>query len=162
MGYQPEATESPSKMPRGTSLYGSLPDQLRDPNSFASRLRDILAVRTRHGLATAVQADVPEVSNQAMLVMVHRLDTGQIQATVLNFATQRIAGRVRSDHLAPGAAVIDMSTDQVIAEVEPEHTFAVSLESHQGMSLLCIPAAAPGQPPRRKPMDERAPGDRAV
>jgi trehalose synthase len=158
MGYRPEATESPSKLPRGTSLYGSLPDQLKDPSSFAARLRDILAVRARYGIATSVQVDVPEVSNQAMLVMVHRLDTGQIQATVLNFANQRIAGRVRSEHLTPGAAVIDMRTDQVIAEVDPEYTFAVSLEPHQGMSLLTIPAAAPGQAFRGKPMDESASG----
>ena len=53
MDYRPEATESPSKMPRGTSLYGSLPQQLQDPNSFASRLREVLAVRTRHGIATS-------------------------------------------------------------------------------------------------------------
>jgi trehalose synthase len=143
MGYRPEATESPSKMPRGTSLYGSLPDQLKDPNSFAARLRDMLAVRTRYGIATSVQVDVPEVSNKAMLVMVHRLDTGQIQATVLNFANQPIAGSVTSEHLTPGAAVIDTFTDQVIAEVDPDHTFAVSLEPHQGLSLLSIPAAAP-------------------
>jgi len=158
MGYRPEATESPSKMPRGTSLYGSLPDQLKDPNSFASRLREVLAVRTRYGIATALQMEVPHVSNQAMLVMVHRLDTGQIQVTVLNFANQRIAGRVKSEHLAPGAAMIDMHTDQVIAEVDPEHSFAVSLEPHQGMSLLAIPAAAPGQPLRREPRDKSASG----
>jgi trehalose synthase len=158
MGYRPEATDSPSKMPRGTSLYGSLPDQLKDPNSFASRLREVLAVRTRYGIATALQMEVPHVSNQAMLVMVHRLDTGQIQVTVLNFANQRIAGRVKSEHLAPGAAMIDMHTDQVIAEVDPEHSFAVSLEPHQGMSLLAIPAAAPGQPLRREPRDKSASG----
>jgi hypothetical protein len=127
-----------------------LPDQLKDANSFASRLREVLAVRTRYGIATAIQVDVPEVSNQAMLVMVHRLDTDQLQVTVLNFANQRIAGRVKSEHLPPGAAVIDMCTDQVIAEVDPEHSFAVSLEPHRGMSLLAIPAAAPGQPPRRE------------
>ena len=42
-------------MPRGCSLYGSLPDQLRDPSSFASRLRHILTVRTRYRIATGVQ-----------------------------------------------------------------------------------------------------------
>ena len=140
MNYRPEATESPSKMPRGTSLYGSLPQQLQDPNSFASRLREILAVRTRYGIATSVQVDVPEVSDKAMLVMVHRLDTRQLQVTVLNFSSQPIAGSVTSDHLTPGGAVIDMFTDQVIAEVDHEHTLAVSLEPHQGKSLLIVPA----------------------
>jgi trehalose synthase len=142
MDYQVEATESASKMPRGSSLYGSLPDQLKDPNSFASRLREILAVRSRYGIATSVQVDVPEVSSKAMLVMVHRLDSAQLQLTVLNFDSQPIAGRVTSEHLGPGSAVTDMVTGQVIAEVDPEHSFAVSLESHQGMSLLSIPAAA--------------------
>jgi trehalose synthase len=156
MGYQPEATESPSKMPRGTSLYGSLPQQLQDPNSFASRLRDILAVRSRYGIATSVQVDVPDVPDKAMLVMVHLLDTRQLQVTVLNFSNRSIAGRVKSEHLAPGAAVIDMCTDQPIAEVDPEQTFAVSLEPHQGMSLLTVPAAASGRPSRHQPIDDES------
>jgi trehalose synthase len=151
MDYRPEATESPSKMPRGASLYGSLPEQLQDTNSFASRLGGILAVRTRHGIATSVQVEVPEVSDKAMLVMVHLLDTRQLQVTVLNFSSQSIAGSVKSEHLPPGAAVIDMSTDQAIAEVDHDHTFAVSLEPHQGMSLLTIPAAQTGPSTVRSP-----------
>jgi trehalose synthase len=140
MDNRPEATESPSKMPRGLSLYGSLPGQLQDPTSFAARLREILAVRTRHRIATSEQVEVPEVSNKAILVMVHRLDTMQIQTTVLNFSSQPIAGRVKSKHLAPGSAVTDMVTDQVIAEVDHERTFAVWLGPHQGLSLLTVPA----------------------
>jgi trehalose synthase len=143
MDYQPEATESPSKIPRGSSLYGSLPQQLKDPNSFASRLRDILTVRTRYGISTAVQVDVADVTNKAMLAMVHLLDSTQIQVTVLNFSSRSIAGRVKSEHLAPGAAVLDMCTDQVIAEVDHDRTFAVSLQPHQGMSLLTIPVNTP-------------------
>ena len=151
MDYQPEATVSPSKMPRGASLYGSLPQQLQDPNSFATRLREMLAVRTRHGIATSEQVEVPEVSDKAMLVMVHRLDTRQLQVTVLNFSSQSIAGSVKSQHLAPGSAVIDMFTEQVVAEVDHDHTFAVSLEPHQGVSLLTSPAAQTGPATVRSP-----------
>ena len=32
MNYQPDATEAQSGMPRGSSLYGSLPEQLTDPH----------------------------------------------------------------------------------------------------------------------------------
>ena len=85
MDYRPEATESLSKMPRGVSLYGSLPAQLEDRNSFASRLSQILTIRRRHGIATGQQLDVPQVSNKAMLVMVHQLDR-ILQVTVLNFS----------------------------------------------------------------------------
>jgi len=42
----------------------------------------------------------------------------------------------------------------VIAEVDQEHTFPVSLEPHQGMSLLTVPAAASGPPLRRQPIDD--------
>ena len=154
MDYQPEATESPSKMPRGADLYGSLPQQLQDPNSFASRLREVLAVRSRYRISTSVQVDVPEVPDEAMLVMVHLLDTGRLQVTVLNFSNRSIAGRVKSEHLAPGAAVIDMCTDQVIAEVDPEQTFAVSLEPHQGMALLTVPVDVAGPPSRRQLIDD--------
>jgi hypothetical protein len=73
-----------------------------------------------------------------MLVMVHLLDTGQLQITVLNFSGQSVAGSVRSEYLAPGAAVIDMFTNNVVTEVDHEHSFAVSLEPHQGMSLLTV------------------------
>ena len=154
MDYQPEATESPSKMPRGADLYGSLPEQLQDPNSFASRLREVLAVRSRYRISTSVQVDVPDVPDEAMLVMVHLLNTGRLQVTVLNFSNRSIAGRVKSEHLAPGAAVIDMCTDQVIAEVDPEQTFAVSLEPHQGMALLTVPVDVAGPPSRRQLIDD--------
>src|SRR3712207_9384791 len=100
MDYQPDAKESGSKMPRGASLYGPLPAQLRDPNSFACRLRDILAVRKRYGIATATQVDVPPVSHKAMLVMVHQLEDAE-QVTVLNFSAEPISGSVISQQLVP-------------------------------------------------------------
>jgi trehalose synthase len=136
MNYRPLATESPSKIPRGTSLYGPLPDQLQDATSFASRLRDILAVRARYRIATTVQIDVPSVSDKAILLMVHELDTARTQATVLNFADRSIAGRVTSDHLPVGALVTDMMADEEIAEVHEDHGFPVELKAHQGRSLL--------------------------
>ena len=77
MDYQPEARQSASKMPKGRSLYGALPDQLEDDGSFISGLRDILSVRAKYGIATGTQLDVPAVSNKSMLVMVHQLDTGR-------------------------------------------------------------------------------------
>ena len=144
MDYQPQATQSPTGMPRGTSLYRSLPQQLQDPNSFAARLRDILAVRSRHHLATAVQLEVPEVATKAMVVMVHRLASSQLQLTVLNFSNQPITGPVSSHHLPPGAAVTDLRTNQIIAQVDHDHRFPLTLQPHQGIALLTIPAAQSG------------------
>jgi trehalose synthase len=136
MDYQPQARESSSKMPRGRSLYGSLPEQLKKKTSFVSRLRDILAVRRRYGIATSTQVDIPAVSNEALLVMVHRLDTGLIQITALNFSNRPISDRVGSDHLSPGAAVIDMVTGSKLGIVDQLRTFPIGLSPHQGRSLL--------------------------
>ena len=44
----------------------------------------------RYGIATATQVDIPDVSQRAMLVMVHRLAAGRpLQVTVLNFSARR-------------------------------------------------------------------------
>ena len=138
MDYRPDATESLSRMPRGVSLYGTLPEQLDDRTSFASRLSQILAIRRRHGIATGQQLDVPQVSHKAMLVMVHQLDR-ILQVTVLNFSPEPISGSIRSKHLPKGDVVTDMMTGIEIAEVDDLHNFALTLEGLEGLSLLVAP-----------------------
>jgi len=138
LGYQPDASESTAKMPKATELYGALPQQLDDPTSFASRLRDILAIRAKYGIATAQQLDIPAVSHKSMLVMVHRLaDADQI--TVLNFSAEPIAGSVRSEVLTPGSKVVDLVTGVPAGEVDDLHSLYVALQPHEGRALLIIP-----------------------
>ena len=143
MDYRPEARESLSKMPRGTCLYGSLPAQLADDSSFGSRLREILEVRERYQIATAVQLDVPAVSHKAMLVLIHQLTDAE-QVTVLNFGSEPISGTVRSDHLVPSSALIDMFTDLEAGEVDDLGSFQISLGPHEGRSFLVM---CPGDHP---------------
>jgi trehalose synthase len=137
MDYRPHAHESLSKMPRGVSLYGSLPTQLQDSASFVRRLAEILAVRKRYGIATGIQLDVPHVSNKAMLVMVHQLTDAE-QVTVLNFSAHAISGSVTSEALVPGSVLVDMFTDEEVGEVDDLHTFTISLAPHEGKSLLVL------------------------
>jgi trehalose synthase len=139
MDYQPRATESTSEMPRGRSLYGSLPEQLRTRTSFVSRLRDILAIRRRYGIATSTQIEIPAVSNKALLGMVHRLDSGHIQLTALNFSKHPISDRVVSEHFVADAAVIDMFTDKKLGTIDSGRAFTIGLNPHQGISLLIDP-----------------------
>lgn len=137
MGVNPGATHSSEGMPRGTSLYGSIPDQLADETSFLRQLQAILRVRTHFGIATSRQIDIPEVSHRGMLVMVHQLDDPhRLQLTVLNFANEDIAGTVRSEFLPAQAVVTDMFSGRDIAHVDDLHSFPVEMHAHQGMSLL--------------------------
>ena len=138
MDYRPDATDSNGQMPRGTALYGALPTQLQDPNSFVRRLSDILSIRARYGIATATQLDIAAVSDPAMLVMVHALDTG-LQVTALNFSSRTVVGAAMSDHLVVGSTVTDMLTNTKLPHVDENHTLRLNLQPHQGLSLLVTP-----------------------
>jgi hypothetical protein len=71
-------------------------------------------------------------------VMVHRLNTGHVQVTALNFSNSPILDRVVSDHFSPGAAVIDMFSGRRIGIVDEMRSFPVGLNSHQGLALLIV------------------------
>lgn len=137
MGVNPGATRSAAGMPRGRSLYGSIPDQLADDTSFLRQLQAILKVRSHYGIATSKQIDIPEVSHRGMLVLVHQLeDERQFQLTVLNFANEDIAGTVRSKELPPGGTVMDMFSGTHVGTVDDLFSFSVEMPAHHGMSLL--------------------------
>ncbi|MDQ0925585.1 trehalose synthase [Pseudarthrobacter sp. W1I19] len=136
MGTNAEATVSASGMPRARSLYGPLPEQLKDEGSFARRLQKILKVREEWGIATGVLLDVPQVSQRGLLVMVHRLASGQIQVTVLNFSGESIMGSVNSSYLEAGAGVRDLFTEETVGQVDDLHSFFIELGAYQGTALL--------------------------
>ncbi|MET4428743.1 MULTISPECIES: maltose alpha-D-glucosyltransferase [unclassified Mycolicibacterium] len=137
MGVNPSATQSLAGMPRGRSLYGSIPEQMADDASFLRQLQAILRVRSHYGIATSRQIDIPEVSHRGMLVLVHQLaDEGRYQLTVLNFANEDVAGTVRSEKLPPSGVVSDMFTGKSFATVDDLHSFTVEMPAHHGMSLL--------------------------
>ena len=143
MDVAPTATTSASGMPRGRSLYGSLPEQLANEESFVRGLQQVLAIRAQHDIAVASQVDVPDVAHPGMLVLVHRLDGGDptverapLQVTVLNFTGEAIAGTVRSERFAPRMAVIDASTGGEIGWVDDLQSFGIWLGAYGGVCLL--------------------------
>ncbi|KQU47076.1 trehalose synthase [Rhodococcus sp. Leaf278] len=136
MGYFPEAVRSESGIPRGRSLYGSLPEQLADPQSFARQLARIIELRKRYGIATAQQIDIPTVSHKGLLVMVHELSQGTIQATVLNFSSDEISATIQSKHLVPGTCAIDVYDDNEIATVDELNSFPMTLRPYEGVAVV--------------------------
>jgi hypothetical protein len=68
--------------------------------------------------------------------MIHRLDTGRMQATVLNFSARAVTVRLASEHLSAGAAVTDMLTDDPITEVDEGNACGVPLRPYEGRALL--------------------------
>ncbi|WP_232549997.1 maltose alpha-D-glucosyltransferase [Propioniciclava soli] len=135
MGWVPDADQSTAVMPRATALYGPLPEQLEDPDSFASRLAKILRVRKRHGLATGRLVAVPEVGHKSLLVMVNELAIGATQVTVLNFSGERLSARVQSNAI-PTGRVIDLTTRRKVDVVDDLGGFTVTLPPYGGAALI--------------------------
>ncbi|WP_314146327.1 maltose alpha-D-glucosyltransferase [uncultured Leifsonia sp.] len=142
LGVAPETERSASGMPRARSLYGTLPEQLKRRDSFASRLRGLLRIRSRYGIATARQIDVPDVAHPGMLVLVHQLETLDdhglpiVQLTVLNMTGDAVDGTVRSDALPLGATVVDASNDRDIAVVDNLSSFPLRIGPYGARFLL--------------------------
>ena len=146
MGGNPTAQSSAAGMPRARSLYGPLPEQLADEQSFVQQLRRILAVRKKFGIATGALLDVPEVSHPGLLVLVNRTSLGQIQVTALNFSTDTIDADVYSTELDPQASVIDAFTGDTIGAVDDVHSLQITLGPHEGRALLLHAVVDPGSP----------------
>jgi maltose alpha-D-glucosyltransferase/alpha-amylase len=85
LGANPAAPRSAFGLPRATSLYGPLPEQLRDPQSFASQLKRMLAARKRVRLHEGTLMAAPTPKNKALGVLVFALPGGHHAVTVLNF-----------------------------------------------------------------------------
>ncbi len=136
MGLNPGAKQSSSGMPVAVSLYGTLPDQLAKPKSFANQLKHILAVREEYGIATSHQLEIPEVTDKRLLAMVHRLTDERLQVTVLNFSGQHVSGKVESGHLVAGMNVKNLLNDERLGKVAKDRSFEISLEPYEGACIL--------------------------
>lgn len=141
MGVNPEATHSLSGMPIAPALYASLPEQLDDPESFASKLKHILAVREQYNIALAKQVDLPLTSHQAVLAMVHRLPAeegteSRIQTTLLNFSGKVVDVTVMSEHFPADATIHDMLTNADMGTVGKDQSLQLKLAAYQGVSLI--------------------------
>ena len=136
MGDNVTTTSSSTGIPRARSLYGSLPEQLAEDNSFASRLQRILAVRSMYHIDTSAQIDIPVPDQAALLIMVHRLGAeGGLQATVLNFSGQSVTSAVASDFFPVGAKVKDMFSDLEIGVIGHQHQIDLTLAAYAGTAL---------------------------
>lgn len=132
----PGAPASVAGLPKARALYGSLVTQLEQPDSFASQLQKLLAVRQQYGLYASRQLQIPAVTAPALLVMVHELpDELGIQVTALNFGAEPITESVA----IPGASsgpVVEMLSATPAGEVTPGGEIRLRLAGYEGQSLL--------------------------
>ncbi|RIK47073.1 MAG: maltose alpha-D-glucosyltransferase, partial [Chloroflexi bacterium] len=136
MDVNPQAEASAAGLPRARSLYGSLAEQLAQPDSFVRRLQTLLAVRQRYRLYEARQLQIPDVQHKGLLVMVHELPVGLLsQVTALNFGPDPVEEVVP----IPGAqlgVVVDMVTDMAEDTLTETGDLLVRLDGYEGKAYL--------------------------
>ena len=134
----PDAELSAGQMPRSKSLYGSLNSQLQDPESFASQLQKILAVRRAYDIAASRQILVPDVEHPGLLIMVHELPAGKgTQITALNFGATPITETLHLPNIAPGP-VVDIINERVEGDLTEEGAFTITLDAYEGLALRVV------------------------
>ena len=138
LGTNPSAQRSPAGLPRAVALYGPLPAQLRDPNSFASRLARILAARARLKLYAARLVDVPQVKAKGLLVLVHELPQhGGLEVSAVNFSNQAIDEAVPIAPAAAHALARDALDPQARAiELDGDRRLRLELGPHAARALV--------------------------
>jgi maltose alpha-D-glucosyltransferase/alpha-amylase len=109
-------------------------------------------VRRRFEIHLADQLDIPDVPHRAMLVLLHRLPSGQQHVLALNFSEEDISGTVRSECLVPHSVVTDMFEGwEGEATVDELHSFHLTLGPLEGFSLLVQQPIGPEPPPPNPP-----------
>ena len=139
----PNAQTSEAGLPKAAALYGPINEQLKRPDSFASQLQKMLAVRQTSGLYASHQILVPEVTSPGLLAMVHELPEGKgIQVTALNFGATPIDETIKLPNLKPGP-VVDMINETNEGDLSDSGELRIQLEGYEGKSLRIVgPAPA--------------------
>ena len=136
MGVNPGAEASRVGLPRAVALYGSLPDQLRDPESFASRLKEMLRIRKESKIALSKLVSAPVVESKGLLVtLLEREDGSGWLVTVLNFGREAVRNTVSVPLLAGRTARRIFSTSRADVKdirVSEEGNVSFELDGLQG------------------------------
>jgi trehalose synthase len=138
MDVNPAATTSQAGLPRATALYGSLAEQLIQPNSFANQLKNLLAIRQQYRIYESRQLAIPDVQSKGLLVMVHELpDEMGIQITALNFGGELVAELVAlNDFIKKAKLVKNMLAIEENLNLTADGALLIQLEGYTGKSYL--------------------------
>lgn len=120
LGALPEQAKQLDLMePNSTTLYASLPSQLKNPRSFASQLRDLLAIRRQWNFAKGELIDVPNVRHQNVLLLVHR-QKENLFVTAVNF------GKSVAQEAVDIAAIRNSNAIELLSGLMEKKTFESS------------------------------------
>jgi trehalose synthase len=138
IGADSKATKSSAGLPRAVALYGPLPKQLEQRDSFASQLARMLKVRADMKLYAARLAELPKVRTKSLLVLVYELpDNAGLEITAINFGNQPIDEMLVVQTASVDARVTDaLDPKSPVLEVGEGHSLRMKLDAYAYKSLL--------------------------
>ena len=137
LGSNPKAKRSAAGLPRAVALYGSLPQQLKRSDSFASQLAHMLKVRADLHLYAARLTDVPTVEAKGLLVMVHELPGASgLEITAINFSDRPVDETVLIRGAPPDSKAMDvLDPGEPTLTVGTQGSLRLSLKAFEGRAL---------------------------
>lgn len=145
MGNSSRTTTAIFDLPEAQSLYGPLPQQLQNPNSFMSRLKNMLAAREEFGIKDATMNAVPPVGNDSVAVLVMTLpDSQDLAITALNYGRMATNFSVDLTQVPPGIPSGELSGLQAVDAISGDEAGTVSstgqlridMEGLQGRTIV--------------------------
>jgi trehalose synthase len=145
MGTSSKTTTAVGGLPKAKSLYGPLPQQLKDPNSFASRLKTMLAARDKYRIAEATMNAVPPVNDSGVAVLVMTLpDSQNLAVTALNYGRKATSVEVDLTQTPPGipasmlagVGTVDIVSGQSAGTVSGTGSLKIDLEGIAGRTIV--------------------------
>lgn len=132
----PKAEKSDFNIPKAETLYGPINEQLKDPNSFLSQVKNILAVRDKYKIQKAKTLSVPEVRNNSVIAIIHELPDKTIQMTILNFADKNVTEKVQIKNAANKQIIDIMDNENIIGTVSDNSYFNLELTAYEFKVLI--------------------------
>lgn len=150
LGANPSAQTSAFGLPKAQTLYGTLPEQLANPNSFASQLQRMLAVRKQYRVHEATMSLVPNVGKPSVCVLVMTLpDNGGLAITALNYGRDIVGFEVDLTQVPPGISAAslagqpaqDIVANQAAGTVSDTGRLTMQIDGIAGKTVVVQPRA---------------------
>lgn len=122
--------------PNPATLYASLPNQLRNPSSFASQIRHLLEVRRKWNLAKAEILEIPQPKHQGSLLFIQRLLPNRvILVSAVNFSRAPVEEKIDLPAIRNSTA-IELMSGLAEKKVFDSSEFSFSLSPLSGKVFL--------------------------
>jgi trehalose synthase len=150
LGANATAERSAFGLPKAQTLYGTIPEQLTNPSSYVSRLKQMLAARKQYRVHEGTMNAVPNVGNPSVVVLVMTLpDNGGLAVTALNYGRDTASFEVDLTATPPGIPATslagqpaqDIIANQAAGNVADTGRLSMQIEGLAGKTVVVQPLA---------------------